>query len=86
MLPVLPITWPFTTLVPAGASLLLGQNFAFLETTLIHDYQGFLLMLLPPGGFLVLGFLLAGRRVLEQRRRRVERTASAPGPMSSPAN
>ncbi len=70
----------------AGASLLLGQNFAFLETTLIHDYQGFLLMLLPPGGFLVLGFLLAGRRVLEQRRRRVERTASAPGPMSSPAN
>ena len=52
----------------AQASLLLGQSFVFLETTLIRDYHGFLLMLLPPGGFLVLGFLLAGKRVMEQRR------------------
>ena len=52
----------------AHASLLLGQSFVFLETTLIRDYHGFLLMLLPPGGFLVLGFLLAGKRVMEQRR------------------
>ena len=51
----------------AQASLLLGQSFVFLETTLIQDYHGFLLMLLPPGGFLVLGFLLAGRRLLERR-------------------
>lgn len=50
----------------AGASLLLGQGFAFLELTLIQDYKGFLLMLLPPGGFLVLGFLLAGKRILDQ--------------------
>lgn len=50
----------------AHASLLLGDSFAFLETTLIQDYKGFLLMLLPPGGFLVLGFLLAGKRVMEQ--------------------
>lgn len=51
----------------AHASLLLGQSFVFLETTLIQDYHGFLLMLLPPGGFLALGFLLAGRRLLERR-------------------
>ncbi|MCP5197208.1 MAG: electron transport complex subunit E [Gammaproteobacteria bacterium] len=50
----------------AHASLLLGDGFAFLETTLIQDYKGFLLMLLPPGGFLVLGFLLAGKRVMER--------------------
>ncbi len=50
----------------AHASLLLGDGFAFLETTLIKDYHGFLLMLLPPGGFLVLGFLLAGKRVIER--------------------
>ncbi|MCB1777070.1 MAG: electron transport complex subunit E [Candidatus Competibacteraceae bacterium] len=49
----------------AQASLLLGHTFAFLEMTLIENYKGFLLMLLPPGGFLVLGFLLAGKRVLE---------------------
>ena len=51
----------------AHASLLLGDGFAFLETTLIPEYKGFLLMLLPPGGFLVLGFLLAGKRVMERR-------------------
>ena len=51
----------------AHASLLLGDSFAFLETTLIPQYKGFLLMLLPPGGFLVLGFLLAGKRAMERR-------------------
>ncbi|BAP56862.1 electron transport complex, RnfABCDGE type, E subunit [Thioploca ingrica] len=49
------------------AHLLLGEMFAFLEITLIPEYKGFLLMLLPPGGFLTLGFLLAGKRVLETR-------------------
>jgi electron transport complex protein RnfE len=47
------------------AHLLLGEMFAFLEITLIPQYKGFLLMMLPPGGFLALGFLLAGKRVLE---------------------
>jgi electron transport complex protein RnfE len=51
----------------ANAHLLLGDAFAFLELTLIPDYKGVLLMILPPGGFLALGFLLAGRRVLEAR-------------------
>jgi Na+-translocating ferredoxin:NAD+ oxidoreductase subunit E len=70
------------------ASLLLGDGFAFLETTLIQDYKGFLLMVLPPGGFLVLGFLLAGKRVLEQRRERVRSAAAAAaaGQVGSPAN
>ena len=51
----------------AQAHLLLGESFAFLETTLIPNYKGYLLMILPPGGFLALGFLLAGKRVLDQR-------------------
>jgi len=51
----------------AQAHLLLGASFAFLETTLIPQYKGFLLMILPPGGFLALGFLLAGKRVLDRR-------------------
>ena len=60
----------------AHASLLLGDSFSFLETTLIPKYKGFLLMLLPPGGFLVLGFLLASKRAAE---RRWERRAAARG-------
>jgi electron transport complex protein RnfE len=51
----------------AHASLLLGAPLRVLEITLIADYQGILLMLLPPGGFLVLGFLLAGKRLLDAR-------------------
>ena len=51
----------------AQAHLLLGASFAFLEITLIPNYKGYLLMILPPGGFLALGFLLAGKRVLDRR-------------------
>jgi electron transport complex protein RnfE len=51
----------------ANASLLLGNAFSFMELTIIPDYKGFLLMILPPGGFLVLGFLLAGKRILDAR-------------------
>lgn len=51
----------------AQASQLLGPAFAFLELKPLPDYGGALLMILPPGGFLVLGFLLAGKRVLEAR-------------------
>ena len=46
----------------ANASGLLGRMFAFMEITLIPDYRGFLIMTLPPGGFLTLGFLLAARQ------------------------
>lgn len=52
----------------AGASLLLGDTFRFLEITVIPDYKGFLLMILPPGGFLALGMLMAGKRVWDGKR------------------
>jgi electron transport complex protein RnfE len=42
----------------ANASLLLGSWFSFLEITVIPDYRGILIVILPPGGFLVLGALL----------------------------
>ena len=51
----------------ANASLLLGQSFSFMEITLIPEYKGFLLMILPPGGFLVLGFILAAKRLIDVR-------------------
>lgn len=63
----------------ANAHLLLGQHFAFLELTLIPGYRGYLLMILPPGGFLVVGFLLAGKRMLDRRRAaRAELEAALP--------
>lgn len=50
----------------ANAPLLLGAWSSFLELVLIPDYKGFLLIILPPGGFLVLGFLLAGKRLIDR--------------------
>lgn len=58
----------------AGAAQLLGPTFAPLELHLIHDDRGFLIAILPPGGFLTLGLLLAGKRVLDRR-------ASHPAPV-----
>ncbi len=57
------------------ASLLLGSSFALLETTVVPNYGGVLLMILPPGGFLVLGFLLAAKRIADTRAAR--RSAAA---------
>ena len=49
------------------ASLLLGPNFAFLETTVLPNYGGVLMMILPPAGFLVLGLMLAAKQAYERR-------------------
>lgn len=53
----------------ADASLLLGESFALLELDLIAGYEGFLLMILPAGGFVALGFLMAAKRLFDLHRR-----------------
>lgn len=63
----------------ANASLLLGEGMAFLELTLIPDYRGFLLAILPPGGFIALGFVLAGKRLIDARIAEVKRRGKAGG-------
>ncbi len=65
-----------------NAELLLGKRFAFMELTLIPDYRGFLVAILPPGGFLILGFLLAGKRVLD-RQFHTRRSRSQPATVGS---
>ncbi|OAI18541.1 electron transport complex subunit RsxE [Methylomonas koyamae] len=63
----------------ANASVLLGEGFRFLETVLIPEYKGFLLMALPPGGFIMLGFMVALKRLLDRR------IATRPAPLIQPA-
>ncbi|GAB1459698.1 electron transport complex subunit E [Thauera sp.] len=61
----------------ADASMLLGEHFAFLELRL-DSYRGVLLMILPPGGFLALGFLVAARqRMLARARARSQGAGAA---------
>jgi len=50
------------------ASLMFGSLGESLELTVIPDYAGFLPALLPPGAFILLGLLIAGRNWLEARR------------------
>ena len=57
------------------ASSLLGPSFAFLEMK-VPSYDGALLMILPPGGFAVLGFLLAAKRASELKRERQAKAAA----------
>ncbi len=51
----------------ANASVLLGESFTFMELIIIPEYKGFLLMALPLGGFIMLGFMVAAKRLLDQR-------------------
>lgn len=61
----------------ANASLLLGHSFAGMETVIIEKYRGFLLMALPPGGFLMLGFILAGKKILDRKLQARSKAVSA---------
>jgi electron transport complex protein RnfE len=51
----------------ADASLLLGPSFKFLELRLLPANMGVLMMILPPGGFLVTGLLVVAKRLLDLR-------------------
>ncbi len=49
----------------ADASLLLGPAFKFMEMRLLPADMGILMMILPPGGFLVTGLLVVGKRLID---------------------
>ena len=51
----------------ADASLLLGSAFKFMEMRLLPPDTGVLMMILPPGGFLTVGLLVVGKRMLDVR-------------------
>ena len=53
----------------AQAQLMFGELGArHMTLTVIADYRGFLLAILPPGAFLGLGFLIAGMNIINARR------------------
>lgn len=49
----------------ADASLLLGPSFKAIELRLLPADMGVLMMILPPGGFIVTGLLVVGKRLLD---------------------
>ncbi|OOZ38329.1 electron transport complex subunit RsxE [Solemya pervernicosa gill symbiont] len=51
----------------AQAHLMFGEGARALQITLIEDYRGFLLAILPPGAFIGLGLLIAVKNVIDKR-------------------
>ena len=54
----------------SGIDLALGPAAKGWIITVLPDYKGFLLAILPPGAFIGLGFLIAGRNWLDMRAKR----------------
>ncbi|WP_295606468.1 electron transport complex subunit E [uncultured Lamprocystis sp.] len=51
----------------ADASLLLGPAFKFVEMRVMPADMGILMFILPPGGFLITGLVVVGKRMLDIR-------------------
>lgn len=63
----------------AQAHLMFGELGRALELTLIEDYRGFLLAILPPGAFIGLGLLIALKNVIDERGKLRRSKAAATG-------
>ncbi len=51
----------------AQADLLFGEGTEWLTITLFENYRGYLLAILPPGAFLILGMLIALKNIIDKR-------------------
>ncbi len=56
--------------------LMFGDGASWLTITLFDHYRGYLLAILPPGAFLGLGFLIAGKNAIDRRQARKSRTVT----------
>ncbi len=72
----------FGTLL-AHAELLFGEWGRALTVTLVDDYRGYLLAVLPPGAFLGLGLIIALKNVIDRRRSRKAAPATAPATVTA---
>ncbi len=67
------------------AHMMFGEAGRSLTLTLVDDYRGFLLAILPPGAFIGLGFIIAGVNIINSRRQRQASVLQAPSEQPSPA-
>lgn len=51
----------------AQSELMFGEGASWMTMTLVEDYRGFLLAILPPGAFIGLGLILAAKNRIDQR-------------------
>ncbi|MDX1804631.1 MAG: electron transport complex subunit E [Alcanivorax sp.] len=63
--------------------LLFGPSAANWEIDVIHNYGGFLLAILPPGAFLGLGLIIAGKNVIDKRLKDAQKARASDVPKVS---
>jgi electron transport complex protein RnfE len=51
----------------SGIDMVFGPAAKFMVVTVVPDYHGFLLAILPPGAFITLGLLIAGKNYMTLR-------------------
>lgn len=61
-----------------GADLLLGSWARILRVEVVHMDSPFLLMILPPGAFIGLGMMLAGKYLIDEKRKQRQARAARP--------
>ena len=59
------------------AHLMFGEAARDFTITLFDNYRGYLLAILPPGAFIGLGFLIAGKNIIDKKRLAREKLLSA---------
>ena len=69
----------------SGLDLALGDFAKSWVITVIPNYKGFLLAILPPGAFIGLGMLIAGKNWINLRAEQKAKTPTMPTPHISPA-
>jgi electron transport complex protein RnfE len=57
----------------AKADLMFGEAAQWMSITLVQDYGGFLLAILPPGAFIGLGLLIALKNVIDEKAKQREK-------------
>ncbi len=67
----------------ADAHLLFGPAAASWEIVLVEDFRGLLLAILPPGAFLGLGLLIAGKNWIDRRQAQAQKAAPSLGTPAS---
>jgi electron transport complex protein RnfE len=69
----------------AQAQLMFGESGRALTLTLLENYRGFLLAILPPGAFMGLGLMIAARNVINARREQRAQAHELPAARASRA-
>lgn len=62
------------------AHLMFGEAAREFTITVIDDYRGYLLAILPPGAFIGLGFLIAGKNIIDKKQQAREKQLAAEQP------